>query len=219
MFSQSSARIPQLSQPYRCPDGLKRVKMAADRATRLQRPAAAEPASSILAAHLAPHLSPGPNQRHAISRETFSQLRQEILSQDEGGQSNLEDNITDVHNLICVVIKAGLQPSFKSRVLGGEMQGQILDCLDIIRLAVHRSPQVLHEISDPEILGKKDIHAPLFAWLIHELFSLLFVWDQCSIKDKIYSLLSTIYVSQFKGPRLWHSSRSVHTLIQACIDG
>ncbi|QSS66872.1 phosphatidyl inositol 3-kinase [Histoplasma capsulatum] len=191
--------------------------MASEKATRLQGPAAAEPASSILAAHIAPHLSPSPNQRHAISRETFSQLRQEILGQDEGSQFNLEDNITDVHNLICVVVKAGLQPSFRSRVLGEELEGQILDCLDIIRLAVRRCPQVLHEISDPEILGKKDIHAPLFAWLIHELFSLLFVWGQCSIKDKIYSLLSTIYVSQFKGPQLWHSSRSVHTLIQACI--
>ncbi|PGH17548.1 hypothetical protein AJ79_01148 [Helicocarpus griseus UAMH5409] len=193
--------------------------MVADKATIPQRPAAAEPASSILAAHLVPHLSPGPNQRHAISRETFSQLRQEILGQDEGGQSNLEDNITDVHNLICVVIKAGLQPSFKPRVSGEEMEGQVLDCLDIIRLAVQRSPQVLYEISDPEILGKKDIHAPLFAWLIHELFSLLFTWSQGSIHDKVYSLLSTICVSQFKGPQLWHSSRSVHMLVQACIGG
>ncbi|PGG96942.1 serine/threonine-protein kinase ATR [Blastomyces parvus] len=191
--------------------------MAAEKARKLQGPAATEPASSILAAHLAPHLSPSTDQRHAISRETFSQLRQEILGQDEGGQSNLDENITDMHNLICVVIKAGLQPAFKTRVLGEELEGQILDCLDIIRLAVQRSPQVLHEISDPEILGKTDIHAPLFAWLIHELFSLLFVWDQCSIRDKIYSLLSTIYVSQFRGPQLWHSSRSVHTLVQACI--
>ncbi|KAK2787809.1 serine/threonine-protein kinase M1 [Emmonsiellopsis sp. PD_33] len=185
--------------------------------TRPQPHAALEPASSIIAAHLAPHLSPGPNQRHAISRETFSQLRQEILGQEEGGQSNLEDNITDVHNLICVVIKAGLQPLSKSRVLGEEMQGQILDCLDIIRLAVQRSPHVLHEISDPEILGKHDVRAPLFAWLVHELFSLLFAWDHTSVREKIYSLLTTICVTQLRGSRLWHSSRSIHMFIQACI--
>ncbi|ODH48741.1 hypothetical protein GX48_05176 [Paracoccidioides brasiliensis] len=192
--------------------------MAVDKSRRPQRQVAGESTSSILAAHLAPHLSPGPNQRYGISPETFSQLRQEILGQDEGGQSNLEDNITEVHNLICVVIKAGLQTSIKSQVLREDMEGQILDCLDIIRLAVQKSPQVLYEISDPEILGKRDIHAPLFAWLIHELFALLFEWTQRSIQDKIYSLLSTIYVSQFKGLQLWHSSQSVHTLIQACIN-
>ncbi|OAX81796.1 hypothetical protein ACJ72_03863 [Emergomyces africanus] len=191
--------------------------MAGNKASGLQCPAGAEPASSILAAHLAPHLSPGPNQRHAISRETFSQLRQEILGQNEGGQSSLEDNITDIHKMICVVIKAGLRPAFKARFLGEEMEGQILDCLDIIRLAVYRSPQVLHEISDPEILGKNNTCAPLFAWLIRELFSLLFVWDPYSIKEKIYSLLSTIYVSQLKGLQVWHSSLSVHALIQACV--
>ncbi|OJD13407.1 hypothetical protein AJ78_06141 [Emergomyces pasteurianus Ep9510] len=191
--------------------------MAGDKATRLQCPAAAEPASSVLASHLAPHLSPGPNQRHAISRDTFSQLRQEILGQDEGAQSSLEDTIADVHNMICVVIKAGLQPALKSRLLGEEMEGQILDCLDILRLAVHRSPHVLHEVSDPENLGKKGIHAPLYAWVIHVLFSLLFSWDQSSVKEKIYSLLSTIYVSQLKGRQVWHSSRSVHALIHACI--
>src|SRR5215471_18370228 len=106
-----------------------------------------DPASSLLAAHLAPDPSPGAGREHGISRETFSQLRREILGSDEGDQFRLDDNIGDVLSLICVVIKAGIEPSLKGVAFPNsneEIKGQTLDCLDIIRLAVQRAPQVLY---------------------------------------------------------------------------
>ncbi|KMU76981.1 hypothetical protein CISG_06216 [Coccidioides immitis RMSCC 3703] len=109
-----------------------------------------EPASSLIAAHLAPHLAPGRNGDHGIERETFSQLRREIFDQDENGQVNLDDNLSDIHTLICVVIKAGLEPLLKRRkanVPKGDVLGQVVDCLDIVQMAIQKAPHVLREPS------------------------------------------------------------------------
>ena len=181
-----------------------------------------EPASSILAARLAPHLSPGAGRDHVLSRETFSQLRQEILGYDEGGQFNLDGDISTIHTLICVVMRAGLEPSLNAPIPttpNEEIQAQILDCLDIIRLAVLRAPQVLYEISDPQILDKDGVFGPLFVWLVPQLLSLICAWSQENIQERAYALLSTLSGAQFNDFRLWHSSRSIPSFLQACIVG
>jgi serine/threonine-protein kinase ATR len=202
--------------------------MAAENGIKSRRPGAkfinklGEPASSLIAARLAPHATSEASQEHGLSRETFSQLRQEILGCEEGGQLNLDGNISDIHNLVCVVVRAGLEPSLNApsaAISNEEIQAQILDCLDIVQLAVRRAPQVLYEISDPQILDKDGVHAPLFVWLIPHLLSLICVWNLENIQEKTYALLSTISRAQFKVSRLWHSSRSISSLLQACVSG
>ncbi|KAF7116577.1 hypothetical protein CNMCM5793_005058 [Aspergillus hiratsukae] len=108
----------------------------------------AEPASSILAAQLAPHLVSQGNSAHGyLTRETFSQLRQELV-EGKCSQLRLDDSIADASKLICIVLQAGVEPCVKGdRSRQGEFEGQILDCLDIIQTILEKSPQVLGEIS------------------------------------------------------------------------
>ena len=184
----------------------------------------AAPASSLIAARLAPHLSQNPNHGQSLGRETFSQLRQEILRQDEDWPVNLDENLTDIHNLICVVIKAGLEPTCRVRDTHsvpqrGEILAQISDCLDIVRLAIQKAPHVLHEISNPEILGKGATQAPLYAWLIPQLLSLLFAWDEVSVQEKVCRVLSTACLAQFKAVQVWHSARAMPMFLRACVEG
>ncbi|KAJ9219200.1 hypothetical protein DTO169C6_8452 [Paecilomyces variotii] len=133
--------------------------------------ASMELATGVLAAQLAPHLSQA-SQQHQFNRETFSQLRKELL---EGrcSQLNLEDSVTDVNNLVCIVVKAGLEIGHRNGHLSiaSDVDGQVLDCLDIIQAAVEKVPQVLLEFSNNEILGK-DISAPLYFWLVIRMFAI-----------------------------------------------
>ncbi|KAF3481011.1 kinase rad3 [Arthroderma uncinatum] len=178
------------------------------------------PASSLIPTNLAPHLAPGTDREHGIDRETFSQLRREILGQSENGQTNLDNNVHDIYNLIYVVVKAGLEPSLKPqnvRASGEDLIGQTLDCLDIIRLAIQRAPVVLHENSKPEILGKTIPESPLFVWLLSPLLSLLCSWDERSIQDKVCQVVSMIYSAQFKIIQLCYSAKSISRFLQACI--
>ncbi|EEP77729.1 hypothetical protein UREG_02578 [Uncinocarpus reesii 1704] len=179
-----------------------------------------EPASSLIAVHLAPHLASGGNGGHTIERETFSQLRREILGQDENGHVNLDDSLSDIHTLICVVIRAGLEPLLKRRkstLPEDDILGQMLDCLDIVQLAIQRAPQVLQEPCDPGVLGEDTVPAPLFAWIIPLHISLLCAWDEKAVRDKICRVLSTIYMSQFRSDRSWHSSRSIVWFLRASV--
>ncbi|KAK2852165.1 hypothetical protein FQN49_005303, partial [Arthroderma sp. PD_2] len=178
------------------------------------------PASSLIPTHLAPHLAPGSDREHGIDRETFSQLRREILGQSENGQTNLDNNVHDIYNLICVVVKAGLEPSLKPqnvRASGEDLIGQTLDCLDIIHLAIQRAPAVLRENLKPEILGNNIPQSPLFVWLLSPLLSLLCSWDERSIQDKVCQVVSMIYGAQFKVIQLCYSLKSISRFLQACI--
>ncbi|KMU90526.1 UVSB [Coccidioides immitis H538.4] len=163
-----------------------------------------EPASSLIAAHLAPHLAPGRNGDHGIERETFSQLRREIFDQDENGQVNLDDNLSDIHTLICVVIKAGLEPLLKRRkanVPKGDVLGQVVDCLDIVQMAIQKAPHVLREPCDPGFLGQDTAGAPLFTWIIPFHLAFLCAWDEKAVREKICHLIVSIENTGASGGR------------------
>lgn len=179
----------------------------------------AEPASSILAAQLAPRLPSQGDKTHNLTRETFAQLRQELT----GGaysQLRLDDSVTDVNKLICIILKAGLEPPSPEdgRSSNEGLEKQILDCLEIIQIAVEKAPQALTEISDPKLLGGS-ISAPLFAWLVLRLIDLLRSWDNENIGAKVSTTLSSIVYSQLKSVKQWHSCHSVSALLRACIMG
>jgi len=176
----------------------------------------AEPASSILAAQLAPSLSSERGQSHQLSRVTFAQLRQELA----GGiysQLRLDDSVTDVNKLICIVLKAGLEPtlSVDESLCDYSLERQTIDCLDIIQMAVEKAPQVLIEISEPGLLGV-DIHAPLFTWIVLRLIDLLGYWNNETIGAKIASTLSSILYPQL---RPWLSCQPVSSFLRACTMG
>ncbi|BDD54998.1 hypothetical protein MAP00_000557 [Monascus purpureus] len=193
--------------------------MASNRDSEHWHPAAeqkhAEPASSFFAVHLAPHIASQGSQAHHLTRETFSQLRQELL----GGryrQLRLDDSVTDVNKLVCVVLKAGLEPNWKEDGLNRkDFKSQITDCLDIIQAAVEKAPQCLTEFADPEILGK-GIRAPLFAWLVLRLIDLFNAWNCEDVQKKIGDIFLSIVYSQSKQVRPWPNGLSVPAFLRAC---
>lgn len=180
-----------------------------------QRPP--EPASSLLAAHFAPRLTSHGHNAHQLSRETFSQLRQELLG-DRQSQSRADDGITDINKLICIVLKAGLEVSPDNSNPDEDVEGQILDCLDIIQASIEKAPQALWDISDPYILGE-DAHAPLFAWLILRLIRLASIWQSDAVQFRIQQVFMDISCLQFKQVRASDSCYSILAFLRACTSG
>ncbi|KAJ5895477.1 hypothetical protein N7495_007168 [Penicillium taxi] len=174
----------------------------------------AEPASSIIAAHFAPRLASQVHESHRLSRETFSQLRQELLGERQG-QLRVDEGITDINKLICIVLKAGLETSPSSSVAEDDLEGQVLDCLDIIQASVDKAPQALWELSDPLILGE-DVQAPLFAWLILRLIKLASLWPLGTIHQRISLILGGIPIFQYKQIRSSSSSYGGLAFLRAC---
>ncbi|KAE8133779.1 hypothetical protein BDV38DRAFT_274097 [Aspergillus pseudotamarii] len=104
-----------------------------------------------LAAQLAPRLPSQGNQTHSLSKETFSLLRQELTGGTHS-QLHFDDKVTDISKLICIVLKAGLEPCTKDPK--PDSQGQVLDCLDIVLVSIEKAPQTLTEYPDPLVLGE-----------------------------------------------------------------
>ncbi|KAF9892395.1 serine/threonine-protein kinase M1 [Aspergillus nanangensis] len=161
----------------------------------------ADPVSTILAAQLAPRLSSQGSCEHSLNRDTFSQLRQELV---DGKYSHLrlEDSTTDICRLICLVLQAGLGPCFKDET--DESEGQILDCLDIIQTAFQKAPRALTLYPDCETLRGK-AQAPLYA---------------CDAAEKkATNLFSNLMLAQHKHTKLWPSWYSATGLLRAITTG
>ncbi|CBF79340.1 protein kinase MEC1 [Aspergillus nidulans FGSC A4] len=178
--------------------------------------ASVEPVSSTLAAQLAPRLSSQGSQIHHLTKEAFAQLRQELL---EGKFSHLslDDSATDVSRLVCIVLKAGLEPCMNDEKPDeADLNGQLLDCLDIIKTAVSKAPHTLTKVPDPEILGEKAC-APLYVWLAVRLLHLSSVRCNEIVKEKITGIFSIIVCAQYKHTRLWSTCHVIPTFLRACV--
>lgn len=175
----------------------------------------AEPASSLLAVQLGPH-----DHAQRLSRETFSQLRQELV----GGrysQLHFDNHDTDVNKLICIVLKAGLDPAPSSKDgtrSREDLEGQTLDCLDIVQAAAEKAPQALTQVSEPGILGET-LRAPLFAWLVVRLIALAGSWDSESVRDAVCRTISTIAHAQCRQGRSMPFCHSISMFLRACTSG
>lgn len=177
----------------------------------------AEPASSILAAHFAPRLTSQVHEAQRLSRETFSQLRQELLGE-KNSQLRADEGITDINKLVCIVLQAGLEASPNSSVSEEDLEGQVSDCLDIIQASIEKAPQTLWDISDPLILGE-EVQAPLFAWLILRLIKLACIWQSEATQDKIRLVLTSIACLQYKQTRSFPSFNSISAFLRICTSG
>ncbi|KAJ5300562.1 uncharacterized protein N7443_005564 [Penicillium atrosanguineum] len=175
----------------------------------------AEPASSILAAHFAPRLaSQGHEAQQRLSRDTFSQLRQELLGE-KHSQMRVDEGITDINKLVCIVLQAGLEASPTSSASEEDLEGQVFDCLDIIQASIEKAPQALWDISDPLILGE-EVQAPLFAWLILRLIRLACIWQSEAIQDKIRLVFTSIACLQYKQALSSPSLNGISIFLRIC---
>lgn len=156
------------------------------------------PPSSMLAAHFAPLNGNGSGGvLPEFDKSSFDLLLEESLGQDEYGEPNLGTDIDTNHKLICVLFKAGID-----RALGqtdnpfnaysaGRDGVQILLCLDVIKLALERSPRVLF-VPTTYTEGNPRPPIPLYAWLIPKLLALLTTSDEVGSKAnrKIQEILA-----------------------------
>ena len=128
------------------------------------------PPSSILATHIAP--ISGHGLPH-IGGDNLAQLIEECLACDEDGQPVLGTEVAVNHKLISVIVKAGIDHAVINANDPFEKQGRkahrLTRCLDVIDLAIQRSPQVLYALSDQDDLRAGDQGLSLFAWLIPKL--------------------------------------------------
>lgn len=168
--------------------------------------------SSILASQLAPRLASQGHETHSLTRETFSQLRQELLGE-RPNQLRVDEGVTNVNKLICIVLKAGLEPGTSSSALEQDLEEQVLDCLDIIQASIEKSPQALWDTSEPLILGE-DAHAPLYAWLILRLIKLISTWQSETVLERAHRVCKTVVHSQYKQVRPLPSA-----FLRACTSG
>jgi serine/threonine-protein kinase ATR len=175
-----------------------------------------EPASSILATHLVPRLATQGHESN-LSRETFAQLRQELLGETYN-QLRVDEDVTDVNKLICIVLKAGLEISPNGDTPESDVEGQVLDCLDIVRASIEKAPQALWEPSDPLILAE-DVHAPLFAWLILRLIPIANNWTSEKVREKIQLIWASLAYIQFRQTRSLPASYAVSAFLRACTSG
>lgn len=177
----------------------------------------AEPASSILATHFAPRLATEGHEPQRLSREAFSQLRQELLGE-KHTQFRIDEGITDINKLICIILKAGLEASPTSSTPEEDLEGQALDCLEIIQVSIDRAPQALWDVSDPLILGE-DVQAPLFSWLILRLIRLAGMWHVEAVHDRVHSIFTSVAWLQYKQVRSSPSCYGISAFLRACASG
>lgn len=174
--------------------------MAARDGSRSRNPGAgsskSEPTSSIFNAQFQPRLS---SEAHG----TFSQLRK-LIEGRHSTQLRLGDSVKNVHTLICLSLKVGLENEAKKDIIETDKERHILDCLDVIQMVIETACQALVEKLDPELL-EQDIHVPLYAWLIIQLIDLNSKSRLRSVEEKIHSLLSSIVRCQHEVSHLCYS--------------
>lgn len=180
-----------------------------------ERPA--EPASSILATHFAPRLATQGHEPQRLSREAFSQLRQELLGE-KYTHFRMDEGITDINKLICIILKAGLEVSPTSSGTEEDLEGQVLDCLEIIQVSIDKAPQALWDVSDPLILSE-NVQAPLFSWLILRLIRLACMWHVEAVQDRVHSILTSMACLQYKQVRSSPSCYGISAFLRSCVLG
>ena len=176
------------------------------------------PPSSMLATHVV-HAHGVPD----LDRDNFQQLLTEVLSTDEQGQPNLGTDIAVNHKLICIIFQVGIEPSlvedpFKPSKGSGRADSQMKSCLEVIQLAIEKSPQVLFVKSDPQGRDQSDGSLPLYFWLISHLLPLLASASSVGVHDDILGLIKSMVTSD-RSSSPAQNSEVVLDFVRACISG
>jgi hypothetical protein len=180
------------------------------------------PPSSILATHIAPVNG---NTLPDVDPKIFAQLIEECLGCDEDAKSPISTDAAVNHRLICVVVKVGIDPASINQDDPFEAQGRASDhvtrCLDVVDIAIRRSPSVLYALSGTDDLGPEDRDVPLFMWLVPKLLWLLgeFQDEHHSVSSKSWSVLSNLVASARSCSMSLGERETVPAYIANCASG
>ncbi|KAJ9633386.1 serine/threonine-protein kinase M1 [Knufia peltigerae] len=168
------------------------------------------PPSSMLATHVV-HGNGVPD----FDLDSFNQLLAEALGSDEHGQPNLGADVAVNHKLIRIIFQVGIEQTldenpFQSAVAAGKATSQLKTCLEVLQLAIERSPHVLFVKSqDSGIPGQE---ALLYTWLIPRLFPLI---NHDELQDPVLQLFNVMLEGDRKCTttdawrQIWEYMRSV----------
>jgi hypothetical protein len=179
------------------------------------------PPSSILATHVV-----NGNGVPDLDRDNFNQLLTEVLGSNDQEQPNLGADITVNHKLICIIFQVGIEPvlednPFKassSSTTTGKADAQLQNCLDALRLAIEKSPQVLFVKSNAGNGGHVDQSLPLYTWLVPRLLPLIAVFQNAHGRSAVLAVLETMLDANMKCSPL-KSSEDLLQYIRASISG
>lgn len=168
------------------------------------------PPSSILATHVV-HGNGVPD----LDRDNFKQLLAEVLSTDDKGQPNLGADVSVNHKLICIIFQVGIETAleenpFKSIGGAGRTNVQLQNCLEVIQLAIERSPQVITVKSDSQGQDEAAWAPPLYAWLIPSLLPLMASSQTVQIRDST----SAIYHAMLQASMKCAPSNQSHSVLE-----
>lgn len=182
------------------------------------------PPSSMLATHFAP--ANGNSNGKALpdfDKYSFDLLLEESLGHNDDGEPNLGSDIDTNHLLIYVLFQAGIDRAsgrmdnpFNAHQTGRD-DLQVISCLDVIKLAVERSPDVLFVLAPPA--GRQSGQdVPLFVWLIPRLLALLTNGEAVEINEKVREVLETLLAAESLCSKAGLECSTVSEFFQACTD-
>ena len=131
------------------------------------------PASTIIADRIV--AANGENSEQ-LQRERFLQLLEVSTSLDENGQPNIGTDVASNQTLILIIFKAGLDLFADSNPFGAvdsDLAPSVRQSLQVVRLALKRSPEVLLQPIGSNTLLEDLQDVPLFIWLLPKLLSLI----------------------------------------------
>lgn len=176
------------------------------------------PPSSILATHVV-HGRGVPD----FDQDNFNQLLAEALGSDEQGNSNLGSDVAVNHKLICIIFQVGIERvlednPFQSTAAAGRATSQLKTCLEVLQLAIERSPQVLFVRSDPQGNSLSGQACPLYCWLVPRLLPLVGTCLIDETRDAVLEVFNAMLEADRKGAYA-NSTDSVVEYMRVCVSG
>jgi len=177
---------------------------------------------------IASHLPTGYGQPSVeFDRDSFNHLLEVSLGDDENGQPNLRDDAEENHKLIRVVIQAGIDPivsgednPFRAQPLGREAF-HITRCIEVLRLAVERSPRVLFTLSQSREGGSHHETIPLYVWLISKILPLISNagLSQDPLWRNAHDFMLVCLLVDARCDVAGFNCGDIHTYVRSCVDG
>ena len=176
------------------------------------------PPSSILATHVV-HGDGVPR----FDQESFNQLLREVLGTDEQGQPNLGSDVTVNHKLICIVFQVGIEQDleenpFQSAAAAGKAGSQLRTCLEVLQVAIERSPQALFVTSSSNAGSDSGQPCALYSWLFPRLLPLMTSCQNVEIRDRILSVFTAMLEADVSCSTTYSCS-NILLFMRACVSG
>ncbi|KIX95534.1 uncharacterized protein Z520_08654 [Fonsecaea multimorphosa CBS 102226] len=176
------------------------------------------PPSSLLATHVVHG-----NGVTDFDQDNFNQLLAEALGSDDQGQPNLGADVAVNHKLISIVFQIGIEPvleenPFRSATATGRGDSQFRTCLEVLQVAIERSPQVVYVKSDAQGAPTAGNGPPLCSWLIPTLLPLVALAQGNLARDVVLELFSSMVDADRKCTTTY-SCDIVLDFLRNCVSG